>query len=133
MARQQSSLSEYIKKEALLKQLQEELLTLESNENLKKEIEFKEKLDKLIVQYNSSNSEVIGILDPSGTFSGNPNNVLDGPTASGKRRKRKMKIYKNPHTGEVVETRGGNHKTLKAWKDEHGSDVVESWVTEKID
>ena len=48
--------------------------------------------------------------------------------AAGGRRKRKLKIYKNPNTGEVVETRGGNQKTLKAWKEEHGNDTVESWL-----
>lgn len=36
---------------------------------------------------------------------------------------------KNPHTGEVVETKGGNHKTRKEWKAEHGSVNVESWLT----
>jgi hypothetical protein len=39
-----------------------------------------------------------------------------------------LKVYKNPHTGEVVETKGGNHKTLKEWKAEHGSATVESWL-----
>jgi hypothetical protein len=39
-----------------------------------------------------------------------------------------VKVYKNPHTGEVVETKGGNHKTLKEWKAEYGSDTVESWL-----
>jgi len=27
-----------------------------------------------------------------------------------------------------VETKGGNHKILKQWKQEHGSDTVESWL-----
>jgi hypothetical protein len=42
---------------------------------------------------------------------------------------RQVNIYKNPHTGEVVETKGGNHKTLKEWKAEHGSATVKSWLT----
>jgi hypothetical protein len=40
-----------------------------------------------------------------------------------------FKVYKNPHTGEVVETKGGNHNQLKEWKAEHGSETVESWLT----
>jgi hypothetical protein len=28
-----------------------------------------------------------------------------------------------------VETKGGNHKTLKEWKAKYGSDKVESWLT----
>ena len=47
---------------------------------------------------------------------------------SGSRKPRQVKIYKNPNTGEVVETKGGNHKTLKEWKAEHGSATVESWL-----
>ena len=43
------------------------------------------------------------------------------------RRKRKLKVFKNPHTGEVVETKGGNHKTLKAWKEEYGKETVDAW------
>jgi hypothetical protein len=48
--------------------------------------------------------------------------------AKGKRRARQIKQYHNPHTGEVIETKGGNHKQLKEWKAEHGGDVVESWL-----
>ena len=48
----------------------------------------------------------------------------------GSRRPRTLKVYIYPHTGEVVETKGGNHKTLKEWKTEHGAATVESWLTE---
>lgn len=52
------------------------------------------------------------------------------PVNDGKiRRERKVKQYKNPHNGEILETKGGNHKTLKAWKDKWGADVVEGWAT----
>lgn len=50
-------------------------------------------------------------------------------TKSGKTRKaRSIKVYVNPHSGERVETKGGNHKTLKEWKAKWGGAVVESWV-----
>jgi len=42
-------------------------------------------------------------------------------------RKRPMKTYKNPHTGEVVQTRGGNHKTLNEWRKKHGKEAVQGW------
>src|SRR5690554_6263374 len=41
--------------------------------------------------------------------------------------KRPLKTYKNPHTGEVVKTRGGNHKTLNEWRDKYGKEAVKSW------
>ena len=45
------------------------------------------------------------------------------------RRARQVKQYKNPHNGEIIETKGGNHKLLKQWKAEYGGDEVESWVS----
>ncbi len=41
---------------------------------------------------------------------------------------RALKVYVNPNTGASIETKGGNHKVLKEWKAEHGSDVVEGWL-----
>jgi len=52
-------------------------------------------------------------------------NLAATPSA---RKPRALKTYKNPHTGEVVETKGGNHKTLKKWKVEYSSEEVESWL-----
>ena len=36
-------------------------------------------------------------------------------------------FYKNPHTGALIETRGGNHTALKKWKSTYGGAVVEGW------
>lgn len=33
-----------------------------------------------------------------------------------------------PHTGEFIETKGGNHKGLKAWKVQYGAETFESWL-----
>jgi hypothetical protein len=41
---------------------------------------------------------------------------------------RSVKVYLNPHNGERIETKGGNHKLLKEWKLKHGSNEVETWV-----
>lgn len=49
-------------------------------------------------------------------------------STAAQRKPREVKRYKHPHSGEIVETKGGNHKILKQWKQEHGSDVVESWL-----
>ena len=38
-----------------------------------------------------------------------------------------VKRYENPHTGDVIETRGGNHTVLKKWKSTYGGAVVERW------
>ncbi|MDT8925047.1 histone-like nucleoid-structuring protein, MvaT/MvaU family [Pseudomonas taiwanensis] len=44
------------------------------------------------------------------------------------RKARVVKKYKNPHSGETVETKGGNHRVLKEWKAQYGADVVEGWL-----
>lgn len=67
---------------------------------------------------------MVSILDPEA------NRRAAAPAAAEKarRRVRQVKLYKNPHNGEIIETKGGNHKLLKEWKAEYGSDTVESWL-----
>lgn len=108
------------------KALQEQLAQLEALKNdagLKKEIEFEEKLQSLMKTYDKSLRDVISILDP-GTF----NARATAPAPVKTRKPRVLKVYENPHTGELIETKGGNHSGLKAWKREHGGDTVESWL-----
>ncbi|XGA78686.1 DNA binding protein [Halomonas sp. CH40] len=118
-----SLLNEYILKEQQLKQLQEDLNRLENDQRLKNELAFKEKLEALMEEFEKSAADVIALLDPNADQRGSkPLKSTDG------RRKRRLKVYKNPHTGEVIETRGGNHKGLRAWKDQYGDETVESWL-----
>ena len=117
-----SILNTYIQKEQQLKQLQEELDKLKNDDRLKAELEFKDKLEALMREFDKSAADVIKLLNPQPAAA-----KTSGTTSTG-RAKRKLKIYKNPNTGEVVETRGGNQKTLKAWKDEYGAETVEGWL-----
>lgn len=120
-----SLLNEYMQMEQQLKELQSNLDKLQNDKRLQSELEFKDKLEALMKEFDKSAADVIALLDPKPVGS---SPKAAAPSATGTRRKRKLKIYKNPNTGEVVETRGGNQKTLKAWKDEFGSDTVESWL-----
>tara|TARA_R110002020_G_scaffold151829_4_gene328960 strand:- start:1148 stop:1531 length:384 start_codon:yes stop_codon:yes gene_type:complete len=123
-----SILSHYIKKEQMLKQLQEELQELQGNSELKKELEFKEKLQVLMTEHGKLARDVCEILDPS--YRSTSSKSDKGVSTDG-RKKRLLKVYKNPHTGDVVETRGGNHKVLQEWKAEFGNEEVVSWVVEE--
>ena len=125
-----SLLSEYMKKEQLLKQISEELKQLEGDQRLRSELDFKERLESLMNEFDKSAADVIELLEPKPRQQTAPSKT---ESSTGGRRKRKLKIYKNPQTGEVVETRGGNQKTLKAWKDEHGAETVESWLVRTED
>ena len=116
-----SKIAEFKRLEA---QLAEQLAALESLGNdreLKREIEFETKLKALLKEYDFGLKAVINILAPS------VRREAVAP-AKDKRRERTVKTYKNPHTNEIVETKGGNHKVLNAWKAEFGAETVKSWL-----
>lgn len=117
-----SKLAEFKALEAQLAAQLKQLDALKNDGELKREIEFEEKLRNLMVDYGMSLREIVSLLDPSAS------RVTAAPAALGSRRQRQVKIYKHPETGEVVETKGGNHKVLKAWKEKHGAEKVESWL-----
>jgi len=119
-----SRLAEYRALEQQLAAQLAELESMKSDSGLKKEMEFEDKLRALLAQYGFSLKNVINLLDPQ---AGRRAPVVKPKTGS--RKPRQLKVYKNPHTGEVVETKGGNQKTLKEWKTKHGAATVESWLT----
>jgi serine protease inhibitor ecotin len=121
-----SRLAEYRKLEQQLAAQLAELEAMKDDSGLKTEMEFESKLRSLLDEYGYSLRDVINVIDPA--LGGKSAPVVKAE--KGTRRARVMKVYKNPHTDEVVETKGGNHKTLKAWKAEHGSEVVESWLAQ---
>lgn len=111
------------------KQLQEQLAALEAMKGdsaLQREIEFEQKLRELLAEHGYSLRNIIALLDPGAMAKRGPAAASTGEKVT--RKKREIKVYRNPHTGEVIETKGGNHKKLKEWKNEHGADTVESWV-----
>ena len=116
-----SRLAEYRAAEKALQEQMAQLEALKNDAGLKKEIEFEQKLKALMSSYGKGLREIIAILDP--------NPATARQTAAPKQRKaRVLKVYKNPHTGELIETKGGNHRGLKAWKEQYDAATVESWV-----
>ncbi|MFC3606310.1 histone-like nucleoid-structuring protein MvaT [Stutzerimonas tarimensis] len=121
-----SLISEYRATEEAIKELQERLKSLSEDGKLQKELEFEGKLRELMGEYQKSLRDIIAVLDPDARPA-KPARAAKAPAPT--KRARRVKQYKNPHTGEVIETKGGNHKTLKEWKAKWGSDEVESWST----
>ena len=122
-----SRLAEFRKLEQDLAAQLAALESMKSDSGLQAEMQFESKLRGLLAEYGYSLRDVISLLDPTAAKRGK-----SAPLAApekGTRKARELKVYKNPHSGEIVETKGGNHKLLKAWKNEHGSDVVESWLS----
>lgn len=118
-----SKLAEFRQLEKHLAEQLQALEALKGDASLKKEIEFETKLRDLLAKYGYSLKDVINLLDPE---TGRRPPAVESKVGS--RKPRQLKVYKNPHTGEVIQTKGGNHKMLKDWKKEHGSTTVESWL-----
>lgn len=117
-----SLLQQYAQLEQQAKELQRQMEALQERDAFKKEKEFLEKLQGLIEEFGRTPQDVINLLSPE---------RIGSTATETRRKKRKLKVYRNPSTNEVVETRGGNHKTLRLWKDEHGAEAVESWLVEE--
>lgn len=118
-----AKINDYYQKKQLMEKLAAELEKLEKDQALKSELEFENKVRELMKQFDKSPKDVLQILaaiDP--TIAGGK---VEAP--AGTRAKRPLKTYKNPHTGEVVKTRGGNHKTLNEWRDKYGKEAVQGW------
>jgi len=120
-----SLINEYRATEEAIKELQERLKNLSQDNKLQTELEFEKKLRALMGEYQKSLRDIIALLDPEAKLTKAPR----AGKAIGAKRARKVKQYKNPHTGEVIETKGGNHKTLKEWKAKWGAEAVEGWAT----
>lgn len=124
-----SLINEYRSTEAAIKQLQERLQALKQDDNLQKELDFEAKLRELMAEYGKSLPNILALLDSEGKVAKANRQPRTSKVEAPAKRTRKVKQYKNPHTGEVIETKGGNHKTLKEWKATWGSDTVEGWAT----
>ncbi len=90
-------------------------------------MEFESKLRALLGEYGFSLKNIISILDPE---AGRRSSAPIAAPVKPARKARDVKIYKNPNSGELIQTKGGNHRQLKEWKVEFGADVVESWRTQ---
>ncbi|KPA88493.1 MULTISPECIES: histone-like nucleoid-structuring protein MvaT [Pseudomonas] len=121
-----SLINKYRATEEAIKELQAQMAAMEKDGALKKEMEFEEQLRALLAKYGKSLRDCQLILDPHAKEKAPRGGAVK---TTGTKRARKVKQYKNPHNGEVIETKGGNHKTLKEWKAKWGGDVVESWAT----
>jgi len=119
-----SLINTYRATEEAIRELQEKLKALSADDKLKKELEFEGKLRALMAEYNKSLRDIIALIDPDTRAGKAPR----ASKATAGKRTRKTKQYKNPNTGEVIETKGGNHKTLKEWKAKWGAAVVEGWA-----
>ena len=110
--------------EKQLAQIEKELKSIERSAAFKRENAISKALSNLMKKHGCSSDDLISILQSNSTASGKR-----AVSSSRKARKpRILKIFKNPNTGETVETRGGNHRVLKAWKSDYKLASIDEWL-----
>ena len=114
--------------EKQLAQLEKELKSIENSAAFKKENAVKRALASLMKKHSCSKNDLIELLQGDESAP-----VKLGKKQAATRKPRKLKIFKNPKTGETVETRGGNHKVLKAWKAQYNLESIDNWLVETKD
>ena len=110
--------------EQQLAQIEKELKSIERSAAFKKETAVSKALNNLMRKHGCSKNDLISILQGDSTEPSKRSSASSSRT----RKPRKLKIFKNPNTGETVETRGGNHKVLKAWKSEYSLANIDEWL-----
>ena len=109
---------------AQIKSLENELRAIEASPVYVKERAFLDELETLLREYGKTLRDVISTLDPD-AGDARPARGARGP-APGTMRKRMR--YKNPHTGEHIDTAGANNRILKAWKQKYPNDNIKDWI-----
>lgn len=117
------NLSDYVLLQKQIEDMKKELKTYNSDENFQKELSFLNEIEEVISKYGKTKEETANLLCPKADEA--LTEVLSRP-----RKKRTPKTYKNPHTGETVTTAGGNHKTLKKWREDHPDAILADWIVE---
>lgn len=110
--------------ERQMAQLEKELKSIENSAAFKKENAIKRALTNLMKKHGCSKNDLIALLQGEGAEDIKRRKKVAATT----RKPRKLKIFKNPKTGETVETRGGNHKVLKAWKATYKLENIDDWL-----
>ena len=110
--------------EQQLAQIEKELKSIERSAAFKKENAISRALSNLMKKHGCSKNDLISILQGDTAAAAKRSAASSSKT----RKPRRLKIFKNPYTGETVETRGGNHKVLKAWKSEYNLANIDEWL-----
>jgi|AXCI01.1.fsa_nt_gi hypothetical protein len=111
-------LQEYSNKEKDIERLKRELEMLQSSPKMKMELEFKQKLEALMREFDKRPNDILSLLNQD-------SDTLQKTRSS--RSVQPFKLFTNPHTGEKVKAKSTNNKKLREWKEKHGADEVDSW------
>ena len=121
------SIAKKVQMETALAKLKEEIENLEKSDSYKNEQSLIKGVEKLLHKFGKTKAELIAYLSDGKTTKVTTKKAKSTNT----RKRRKLKIYQNPLTNETISTRGGNHKILKAWKNQYPTQNIEDWIIEE--
>lgn len=121
-----SIVKEFRETEEMLKQLEERALEIKTSHDYKMEKELEEMVRALMTEYNKSLRDIIALVEPD-LMKKIIKLEAGGNQTKRKNKPRSIRRYTNPHTGDVVETKGGNHKVLREWREKWGREAIDSW------
>lgn len=114
-----------------------EISKIQDGSELLRERSFIAEFKELKRKYQFSTQEAFALLDPSLLFDREftvedffavfQKSLSGSSPCVDRRHPKSLKKYRNPFTGEVIETKGFNNKKIREWKAAHGREEVESW------
>lgn len=114
-----------------------ELARIQGDSEFVREVAFVAEFKALKKKYQFTSSDAFAMLDPARLFAGDFDldqffealqalTCQESPMPVAPKGRNLMR-YRNPFTGEVVETKGANNKKIREWKSAHGRELVDSW------
>lgn len=120
-----SKVAQFQQLQAKLKAMEVEVEQLRNDPRVQRSQECLGMLKELMAEYDMSLEDLVALVKPGAVV------VMGDKAVAAPRTRapRRTKHYKNPHTGEQVSTRGGNHSTLREWREQWGAEAIEGWWT----
>lgn len=107
--------------------IDEKIEELEANDAFKEDMKCKDDIVTLLSKHGKTSQDLLHLF-PEITPSMSKTKPARPRKSSGKQRP--LIRYTHQKTGEQVESRGLNHKTLQAWIKENDKETVKSWGKE---
>lgn len=112
-------LARYKRVQMQIEQKEAEVKALEQSEQVQRILEFEALVKEIMAEYEVEIDQLVDLLCPGATIT----TVVKPKTKV----RRSLKVYTNPHSGEVAKTRGRS-KVVSRWKERYGDEEVERWM-----
>ena len=101
-----------------------EIASLKEDDAFKNDMACKQDIEQSLKDHGKTPQDLLSLFPEILPDTSSPKRTR---TKEQSRTRRPLKRYTHPDTGETIESRGLNQKTLRAWSKDHGLEVVKSW------